>query len=530
VNLTGRELVLHLFAPLDGPGAPAAADHLMALWRRCQRDLGMNDEILALGLPADLPDNWPGLGPEQEHAEGDRVAIAACTRRGPGVFQAVLRRHHDVAGLSVVLAPPAEDDVSWAGLDELWSRAAGELRATGLLGTARIHVGRLCGDGPLNLTGRPDAARVLAGLLPGAAAGGQGGQGAARHAGASLDLGPPSVLAGLVMWEVGPRPDGREERRIVLLGAEEDDARLSAFAWSRGTPEIPPFGRYLLHAAKVRYHLRVWAQGRTVRALRDDVEAVTSELARVLAADAGADRPAPGAGAGDARGPRGHVERIRRQLERLRAAQAHLVSMASALERMRLAVDIARWNMAQALDDGATELFREGLFRDDARLIDWFIQQLADDRAFVEASAGRARGIVELALEHTRYLAERFPAGGDGATRAESPAGWEEARRSQRAGDVLLTGEDREALERELAAVFSDGPAAAGVLDRIGLDRAVRPGFAGGSPQDVWRVIVTDLVNGRVDIPYRRLITAALADYPFNPVFLDLAVRYSVLV
>jgi hypothetical protein len=321
------------------------------------------------------------------------------------------------------------------------------------------------------------------------------------------------MMSGLAVWEPGgPLPDGRAERRIALLGAEDDDLRLSAWAWSRGTPEIPPFARYLLHAAKVRYHLRVWGDGRAVRGLRDDVEARTTALTRMLDPDAATDR----------------TEEIRLQLPRLLAGRAHLVSTRTAMERMRRAVEIARWNMREAVGGGIQggEGFVAagtggvaGLFRDDARLVDWFVQQLADDQAFLEASESCARGIAHLAQERIQGLTVE-----DGTARA----GREDAARSYPASDVPLTWEDREVLQRELAVVFPSEAAAAAVLDRVGLDRSLRPTFASSTPRDVWRVIVTDLENGRVDAPHRRLIAAALADYPFNRVFLDLAVRNGV--
>jgi hypothetical protein len=127
-DLSGRELVVHLFAPLDGPDAAVAADHLAHVWHQCRRGLGMSHEVTGLGLPAALPGDWSAPAPEAP----PQAAFAACTRRGSGVFQAIMRRHHDVANLSVVLAPPADavdEDASWASLDELWTQTTGEPRA-----------------------------------------------------------------------------------------------------------------------------------------------------------------------------------------------------------------------------------------------------------------------------------------------------------------------------------------------------------------------------------------------------------------
>ncbi len=527
-DLTGRELVVHLFAPLDGPDAAAAADHLAQVWRRCQRGLGISHEVIGLGLPAALPDGWFAPGP----GHPDHVALAACARRGTGVFQAILRRHHDVANLSVVLAPApgaSDEETSWTSLDELWAQAAGEATAAqppaarpsmtepavaesampgpmaaGLLGVVRIYVGRLRGGSPAALAARSGTAQLLAGLLPCAVASNVDRNRASIPLNSPATMSGPAVMSGLAMWEADLLPDGRSQRRIALLGAEEDDARLSAWAWSRGTPEMPPFARYLLHAAKVRYHLRVWGDGRAVRGLRDDVEALTTALARTLDADPVDDQ------AGGIPG----------QLARLRAGQAHLINTSSALERMRRAVDVARWNMSEALGGAQGVGAVDGLFREDARLVEWFVQQLVDDQALLEASTRRARGITDLAREHAQALTERLPGIGHDAR-----AGWEDSTHPHWAADVPLTWEDRELLQRELAAVFPSEAAAAAMLDRVGLARDLRPTFTGSTPRDVWRAIVIDLENGRVDAPHRRLIAAALVDFPFNRVFLDLALR-----
>lgn len=501
-DLISRELVVHLFAPLDGPDTAAAVDHLMEVWHRCQHDLGMRDEIAGLGLPASPPDGWSSL----PDGGAGRTAIAACTRSGTGAFQAVLRRHHDVANLSAVLAPPSEEDTSWQSLDEQWSQVSN--RATRLLGVVRIYTGRL--HGAADLTEPSDLTAAAAQAVR------------------------PALTAGLLVWEIDPEPDSRPERRIVVLGAENDDARLSAWVWSRGTPEIPPFARYLLHVAKIRYHLRVWGDGDAVRELRRSIDTAATALARILGQD-------PEAAAPDQADPRDQRSRVQAQLLRLQISQTHLVSTSAALERMRRAVDIARWNMDGSVETGPDEA-SEGLFRDDASLITWFLQQLDDDRAFLQTSARRARGITDLARERLQDLAEAIPeTTGGGAPGVRLSTTWSEPPESPRrpgrtgdppsrqTGDISLTWEDREALQQVLAKLFPGETAAAIMLDRIGLARELRPSFAGSTPQQIWHALVTDLENGRIDAPYRRLIATAIAEFPFNKVLMDLALRYSVM-
>lgn len=514
-GLTGRELVVHLFAPLTGPDTGAAAEYLSDVWRRCQRTLGMCHEVAALGLPTVPPHGWSvrALG------EPDCAVLAACARRdNTGVYQAVLRRHHDAANLAVVLAPPAEEEASWTGLDEMWSRAAGESTAT-LLGSVRIYTGRVRGADLAELTTMPRTAEMLASALPATPL-----PVSVRSSDQAVSApAPPAMMLGLAAWELDSFPDDRPDRRIVALGPEDADGRLSAWLWSRGTPEIPPFARYLLHAAKVRYHLRVWAGGRAVRRLRHDVDAMATALAQTLDLE-----PLPGpavSGTERLARRRAEAEKAQNRLARLRAGQAHLIRTSTGLTRMRRSIDIARWNMGEATEGGTVPV--DGLFRDDSRLMDWFLYQLDDDLASLEGSARRTREISDLARAHVQDLLGGY-AGSDAGVSRSGRTGTALPHRPQRASDVDLTPQDRDILQRELAAVFSTGLAAAVLLDRVGLDRGLRLPFADHAPRDTWHAILVDLENGRVEGPHRRLLVAALAEFPFNEVFLDLAIRHGV--
>ncbi|WP_157240972.1 CATRA conflict system CASPASE/TPR repeat-associated protein [Catenuloplanes japonicus] len=222
-------LVLHAFAPLDGPAAPLALHQLRALWAACGEVLEMHTP-LAAGLPVE-PRDWRGER---------RVGALAARRRDE--FRAVLRRDRDVLILSAAL--PGVGDAGWVELDRwLDTVAAGGVDA--LIGLCRIY--RMPAADP---SFPPDRAALPDFLT---------------HAGWQDDrvrLGRQACA-----WEMSPRQDTRRERRLVVAGAD-----LDALTWGpTGDDALPPLGRYLMHAAVLRYQYRLWTgDQRRIGALRAD--------------------------------------------------------------------------------------------------------------------------------------------------------------------------------------------------------------------------------------------------------------------
>lgn len=74
---------------------------------------------------------------------------------------------------------------------------------------------------------------------------------------------PQPPLGPFAVWEASEPGSGqvarddRVDRRIVVVAERHRDAELSAWTWTRGDGRPTPFTRYLLHAAKLRYELRV---------------------------------------------------------------------------------------------------------------------------------------------------------------------------------------------------------------------------------------------------------------------------------
>jgi len=343
-KLVEPEFVAHVFAPLDGPEAPAALESVHGLWANFHDQLGMSRPILGadvgMVLPADLAD-----GPDGPIAALEDAAAQ---------FQAIARREHDLVNVSFAVAAPgaiprsrpllsASTPPGWPEFTRWWQALGG---AEGLLGGAVVYLAKTDDAASVDLRAevppRPDDADHW------------------WAAGFSLN--------GFAAWEA-TAAGWHASRRLVLLAELDEDAELSGFAWSDGGTGLPPLGRYLMHAAKLRYAARVRGDGGRLTRLQDRA---TGRLDAITAALADPGGPAPAAD----------------QRAGLGADEAELARTLSRLRRMRLSVDIARSNMAKAIP---------ALLPADAELAAWLPQQLADDAEYLAAThqeVGRLRSIV----------------------------------------------------------------------------------------------------------------------------------------
>ncbi|MGW7415853.1 CATRA conflict system CASPASE/TPR repeat-associated protein [Streptomyces sp. NPDC054863] len=72
--------------------------------------------------------------------------------------------------------------------------------------------------------------------------------------------------------------DTRGERRFGVVGCARGEAALSDWAWLGPGHVLPPFAKYLLHAAKLRHQLRVWDGGRGMQELRQEADSALPSL------------------------------------------------------------------------------------------------------------------------------------------------------------------------------------------------------------------------------------------------------------
>ncbi|TQS43154.1 CATRA conflict system CASPASE/TPR repeat-associated protein [Cryptosporangium phraense] len=344
--LPEQELVAHLYAPLDGPHADTAYQQISAIWKRCRSELNMTLSIPGTDLPTDLPEKFTREGSALAGLQ-DRVAD----------YQAIVRHEHEVLNLSLVFATPVADHdrkprigaaapLGWREYARWWR----QLTANGLdalLGSVVIFQAK-----------RPEESTDYVSW--------------GADAGAVLPPGPtdepgwrqrPTNAGEFALWEVAPADDDGGDRRLVVLAEPGRDRQLSDFTWSSGDVRLPPLARYLMHAAKLRFHSRVRGDGSALTDLRRRVETRVGRLTDGLS------RP-------DA-DLRDEAADLVRDEAILRATQAEL-------RNMRRSVEIAEDNMRNAIDD---------LLPSDARLVRWLKPQLGDDIEFVNIAREQAEGL-----------------------------------------------------------------------------------------------------------------------------------------
>ncbi|TDD32779.1 hypothetical protein E1287_21425 [Actinomadura sp. KC06] len=304
---SGRSgLVVHVFVARSGPSAQEHAERLGGLWSALGSRLGMTVE------------------------SGGAVSVREAPE-GP-LRQGVLRDVHDLRCLGVALTGG-----TWRELAELWEGCAGDLGW--VLGECRLFVDYERGQPARGLT------RSVLPALPGA-------EREYRFTRANR----------FAVWETGLRDGNARRLRVFAVIADVERERdLDAWLWSSGDERMSPLARFLMHAAKVRFQLRVYDEGRVFHEARERVD---EQAARVVAA------------LEDDRLLAAHRELMHRQ-----AAPDGLIWTMTRLREMLRTVEIARHNM------------RGTPFEDDLALADWFRLRIQDDLGYADATRERAREI-----------------------------------------------------------------------------------------------------------------------------------------
>ncbi|GAB1641551.1 CATRA conflict system CASPASE/TPR repeat-associated protein [Krasilnikovia sp. MM14-A1259] len=350
-RVADQELVVHAFAPLDGPGAVPGYAELRRTWERCRELLGMTAPLRSPVPPRDLPQTLAELPCEP----GGRGLVVAAQKNPDSLYQAILRRFPAVLNLSVILSPGvgggrSPDAPSWRDLDGMWAETAGSLPSH-LIGSAYLFLGKALNDGLLAKVD-PRLAECSALDLPGMPSGDWWHDGV-------------TVGRGFALWETGLHgSDDRPVRRFVILAPPDRDEQLSDWTWSNGEPVMPPFGLYLMPAAMLRYQLRVWDRAHDLRRVQDRL-----------------DRCGPA------------------ELPSLRSDLAY---WQASVRDLRATVKKLAGDMRRSLGEAGPT----GPFAEDLRLLTWFRRELKDDLVYLSTADERARALSELPAKPTTPLFE----------------------------------------------------------------------------------------------------------------------------
>lgn len=360
-QLGSAELVVHIFAPAEGPDAVHCYGALRTLWDSVRRQFGL-DEVPFPGIGGELPATLDAVRPG--------VVAARVGDHRDQLSQVLFRWSHDVLILSAVLAPRVVTADPWTELQRQWDAIA-PVSAT-YYGVVKIFQGLLStGLAPHAELGI--LARSLAPLVPDA-----------RTEPPWLDQGGVAG-GGLAVWETGSAADERRERHLLVIGPPGNDDLLSAWTWSTADAATTPLTRYLMHAAKIRYEYRAWAQdSENVRARRVRV----SEHSRLVL------QQLTTLGS-----PSLDQEAVSRLLEPFYALElevAVLVDITGQLQQLRRTVEVALANISEYAEPSWGQ---PAMFSEDRRLGTRLVAQISDDVTYLAAVKDGARNAIATARE-----------------------------------------------------------------------------------------------------------------------------------
>ena len=361
-----QEFVVHLFSPLDGPAAADAYLQVRDIWAACRDQLGMTEPIA--GHPSGMP---PGL---RQVPSADGVLAAQQNRAHDR--QCVLRRMHDVLNLSVGLAQPApapggpaQPAMSWVDFAAIWSQAN---RASDLmLGEVQVPLAKMPAGNTGAVAAAADLGESLDALLPPTGDRSRGWW-----------LRGSTTDAGYAVWDTEPAGETGARREVVVVAGSGQEDELSAWAWSDGTADMPPLGRYLLQSVKLRYEaqlLEAWIEQRP----GDDTDRVLDELGAALSVDI--EDP-------------GRYDLLRSRLSRLRAEDVRLTGLRADLASLKQTVSTVAHNLGHTGSVAGVTAMLEA----DQKLVQWLTGQIKADLTYVDIQLGRTRQLRTLANEELR--------------------------------------------------------------------------------------------------------------------------------
>jgi len=203
-----------------------------------------------------------------------------------------------------------------------------------------------------------------------------------------------TAAAGYALWDTRPDANTNRLREIVVFAPSNRDEEVSTWAWSNGTPNIPPFARYLLFAAKLRSEapqLDTWKHDLAKGANFTDILAEINSALSASESDPG------------------KIELLRTRLSRLRAEETRLLSREGELARLRREVLSAQDELSVLGRRGAADA-APGIFAADQDLAQWLTRQIENDHGLLESDLTRIRRACTTATEELSQLRQSDPA------------------------------------------------------------------------------------------------------------------------
>jgi hypothetical protein len=342
--LSRAALFTYSFAPIDSPDAERAEAeaYLRKTWEGCD----------ALGMSAPVSESVGTAFPSTPTEPASFRLLAAKTKpAGDGVYQAFMFLQHDTWGVVVCMAPNRAVDsrATWRTLGDEWSEACDADPPETLLGEALVFAA---------LAREP---QQVATELP------------------VPVNGPPFVTeSGFALWEGA----GEGRRRTFAAVAEERyEKELDSWAWWSGGASLPPLGRCLLHASKIRYEDRVY--GRASNPFSSAVKGAEVEFRDPTALPDVVGRVTP---------IRAHELQATEALLAERGTKsAGLAFSITFLSDLRHTITIARDNLTAAAPTALAAVGTPSPFESDLELANFLVRQIDHDIGYATAVRERSK-------------------------------------------------------------------------------------------------------------------------------------------
>ena len=322
------------------------------------------------------------LNADSRHARDGFNRLRSLAGCGEGsAWQALAWADHGVLGFSLMMPPTSGTDCSgaWPNLERAWAGVAADLAAEDVLGEARIFLALLPRPSSASSAHDNDATHMRVLDLVRAAIPEPSDDGWWQRSDTIPFHSPDGRTEDVLMWEIGPRTgDERSVRRLVAVAPARPEHQADRFPWTNSGDMPDPLTRHLMHAARLRYQIRIFADGKRSRQLGDELRFLVKNFSG---------------------GEAGERERLSAHLPRAHEAA---IALRAELAATRHAIDAIGADLGNALSLPVSS-FGSGALNEDRHLVTRFGQRLDDETTQLDAAIRNAHSL-------RRFLADKPPA------------------------------------------------------------------------------------------------------------------------